>query len=60
MSYFHDMIFIIYNYFVSHNIKLQIILHNVTKKTKQTELDGEESNNSSQLQINQSTISRYK
>ena len=32
MSYFHDMIFIIYNYFVSHNIKLQIILHNVTKK----------------------------
>ena len=60
MSYFHDMIFIIYNYFVSHNIKLQKILHNVTKKTKQTELDGEESNNSSQLQRNQSTISRYK
>ena len=45
MSYFHHMIFIIYNYFVSHNIKLQIILHNVTKKTKHTELDGEESNN---------------
>ena len=60
MSYFHDVIFIIYNCFVSHNIKLQIILHNVTKKTKQTELDGEESNNSSQLQRNQSTISKYK
>ena len=41
MSYFHDMISIVYNYFISHNITLQIILHNVIKKTKQTEWDGE-------------------
>ena len=45
MSYFQDMIFIVCNYFISHNITLQITLHNVTKKTKQTEWDGEESNN---------------
>ena len=43
------MIFIVYNYFISLNITLKIILHNVTKKTKQTEWDGKESNKSSQL-----------
>ena len=42
MSYFHYIIFIVYNDFISHNITLQIILHNVTKKTKKTERDGEE------------------
>ena len=47
MSYFRYTILIVYNYFISHNITLQIISHNVTKKTKQRELDGEESNNSS-------------
>ena len=56
MSYFHDIIFIVYNYFISHNITLQIRLHNVTKKTKQTEWDGEEYNNSSQSQRNQSIL----
>ena len=45
MIYFHYIIFIVYNYFISHNITLQIILHNVTKKTKQKEWGGEESNN---------------
>ena len=32
MGYFHDIIFIVYNYFISHNIILPIILHNVTGK----------------------------
>ena len=59
MSYFHDIIFIVH-YFISHNITLQIMLHNVTQKTKQTERGREESNNSSQLQINQSIMNRNK
>ena len=46
MSYFHYIIFIVYNYFISHNITLQIILQNVTIKTNPTEWGGEESNNS--------------
>ena len=59
-SYFHYIIFIVYNYFISHNITLQIMIHNDTKKTKQTEWGGEESNNSSQLQRNQSIVNRHK
>ena len=60
MSYLHYIIFIVYNYFLSHKITLQIILHNVTKNTKHTEWDWEEFNNSSQLQRNQSIINRYR
>ena len=44
MSYFNYII--VNNYFISHNITLQQILH-VTNKPKQREWDGEESNNSS-------------
>ena len=33
------MAFIVYNYFISHNIALQIILYNVTKK-KQNRQNG--------------------
>ena len=60
MRHFHYIILIVYNYFISHNITLQIMLHNSTKKTKQTELDGEEPNNSSQLHTSQSINNIYK
>ena len=39
MSYFHYMIFIVYNYFISHNITLQKIWYNVTKR-KQNRQNG--------------------
>ena len=61
MIYFQYILFIVYSNYISHNITLQtyhIMLKN--KQTKQAELDGEESNNSSQLQLNKCVDNRYK